>query len=79
MSFLDEKRTGRTNEILTDLVSQRPEEFNEMTSALAQWVLAQHHGLKTRFLMSPGTLWLLFPRLCMARSELAVPRADLMS
>ena len=38
------------NEMLTDLVSQRPEEFNEMTSALAQWVLAQHHGLKTRFL-----------------------------
>ena len=38
------------NEMLTDLVSKRPEEFNEMTSALAQWVLAQHHGLKTRFL-----------------------------
>lgn len=38
------------NELLTDLVSRRPEEFNEMTSALAQWVLAQHHGLKTRFL-----------------------------
>lgn len=38
------------NELLTDLVSQRPEEFNEMTSALSQWVLAQHHGLKTRFL-----------------------------
>ena len=38
------------NEMLTDLVSQRPEEFNEMASALAHWVLAQHHGLKTRFL-----------------------------
>ncbi len=38
------------SEMLTDLVSRRPEEFNEMTSALAQWVLAQHHGLKTRFL-----------------------------
>ena len=38
------------NEMLTDLVSRRPEEFNEMPSALAQWVLAQHHGLKTRFL-----------------------------
>ena len=38
------------NEMLIDLVSRRPEEFNEMTSALAQWVLAQHHGLKTRFL-----------------------------
>ena len=38
------------NEMLIDLVSRRPEEFHEMTSALAQWVLAQHHGLKTRFL-----------------------------
>ena len=38
------------NEMLIDLVSRRPEEFNEMPSALAQWVLAQHHGLKTRFL-----------------------------
>ena len=38
------------SEMLTDLVSRRPEEFNEMTSALAKWVLAQHHGLKTRFM-----------------------------
>ena len=38
------------SEMLTDLVSRRPEEFNEMNSVLAQWVLAQHHGLKTRFL-----------------------------
>ena len=36
--------------LLNDLVSRRPEEFNGMTSALAQWVLAQHHGLPTRFL-----------------------------
>ena len=38
------------SDMLVDLVSRRPEEFNEMTSALAQWVLAQHHGLPTRFL-----------------------------
>ena len=38
------------SDLLIALVSRRPEEFNEMTSALAQWVLAQHHGLKTRFL-----------------------------
>ena len=37
-------------DLLIDLVSRRPEEFNGMTSALAQWVLAQHHGLRTRFL-----------------------------
>ncbi len=37
-------------EMLFDLMSRRPEEFNGSTSALAQWVLAQHHGLKTRLL-----------------------------
>lgn len=36
--------------MLIDLVSQRPEDFSERGSAIAQWVLAQHHGLKTRFL-----------------------------
>ena len=36
--------------LLTDLLSRRPEEFSDMPSALAQWVLAQHHGLETRFL-----------------------------
>ena len=38
------------SEMLVDLMSQRPEEFNGMNSALAQWVLARHHGLQTRFL-----------------------------
>ena len=37
-------------EMLVDLVSRRPEEFDGRTAALAQWVLAQHHGLRTRFL-----------------------------
>ena len=37
-------------DMLVDLMSRRPDEFNGLTSALAQWVLAQHHGLKTRFL-----------------------------
>ncbi len=37
-------------EMLDDLLSRRPEEFSGMNSALAQWVLAQHHGLRTRFL-----------------------------
>ena len=37
-------------DLLVDLVTRRPEEFSGMTSALAQWVLAQHHGLPTRFL-----------------------------
>lgn len=37
-------------EMLVDLASRRPAEFNGMSSALARWVLAQHHELKTRFL-----------------------------
>ena len=36
--------------MLVDLISRRPEDFSGALSALAQWVLAQHHGLKTRFL-----------------------------
>ena len=41
---------AKEGEILLDLMSRRPEEFSGMTSALSQWVLAQHHGLKTRLL-----------------------------
>ena len=37
-------------DMLRDLMSRRPEDFNGMTSALEQWVLARHHGLRTRFL-----------------------------
>lgn len=37
-------------EMLVDLVTQRPDEFNGITSASAQWVLARHHYLRTRFL-----------------------------
>lgn len=36
--------------MLFDLLSRCPEEFRGMTTALSQWVLAQHHGLKTRLL-----------------------------
>ena len=36
--------------MLTELMSRRPEEFANTHSALSQWVVAQHHGLKTRFL-----------------------------
>ena len=41
---------AKEGEMLLDLMSRRPEEFSGMTSALSQWVLAQHHGLKTRLL-----------------------------
>lgn len=38
------------SEMLVDLMSRRPDAFAGTASALAQWVLAQHYGLKTRFL-----------------------------
>ena len=38
------------SEMLRDVMSRRPQEFGGTPSALAQWVLAQHHLLKTRFL-----------------------------
>ena len=36
--------------MLLDLMSKRPEDFAHAQSALSQWVVAQHHGLKTRLL-----------------------------
>ena len=41
-----------TNEgkMLLDLMARRPRDFHDTQSALAQWVIAQHHGLKTRLL-----------------------------
>lgn len=36
--------------MLRDLISRRPSEFNNMPSALDRWMLAQHHGLRTRFI-----------------------------
>lgn len=38
------------HEMLADLMTRRPGEFSNASTALDQWVLAQHHGLKTRFL-----------------------------
>lgn len=40
----------KEGEMLLDLMSQRPENFIGATSALSQWVIAQHHRLKTRIL-----------------------------
>lgn len=41
---------ARESEMLLDLMAKRPEDFQNTQSALDQWVLAQHHGLKTRLL-----------------------------
>ena len=37
-------------DMLVDLMSRQPGQFSNVLSALGQWVLAQHHGLRTRFL-----------------------------
>ena len=41
---------SKESNMLLDLMSCRPGDFTDATSALDQWVLAQHHGLKTRLL-----------------------------
>ena len=37
-------------DMLVEVMARRPEDFRSMPSALAQWMLGQHHGLQTRFL-----------------------------
>ena len=46
------KSRFRVNEgkMLLDLMARRPIDFQGTRSAFAQWVIAQHHGLKTRLL-----------------------------
>ena len=38
------------SDMLLELTSRRPQDFNQSGYALADWVLAQHHTLRTRFL-----------------------------
>ena len=38
------------SDMLLELTSRRPQDFNQTGYALADWVLAQHHTLRTRFL-----------------------------
>ena len=49
-SVMRDEKVLHESEMLVDLVARRPEEFNELHTALARWVLAAHHGLPTRFL-----------------------------
>ena len=38
------------HQLLIDLITEQPEAFDGLRSALSEWVLAQHHRLPTRFL-----------------------------
>ncbi len=40
----------KEGDMLLDLLTRRPGEFETARSALSQWMLAQHHGLPTRLL-----------------------------
>ena len=44
------KLLAHESEMLSELISKRPEDFDRASSALEQWVIAQHHGLRTRLL-----------------------------
>ena len=41
---------NKEGEMLLELMARRPEDFVGATSAFSQWVIAQHHGLRTRLL-----------------------------
>ena len=55
-SIMRQTKAGQINyrtkegNMLRDLKSRRPKNFTNMSSALSEWVLAQHHGLPTRLL-----------------------------
>ena len=46
----DTKHYENEGAMLRDLITRQPDEFAKFPSALDQWMLAQHHGLCTRFL-----------------------------
>ena len=49
-SAMRSKARSVEGEMLLQLMSRRAQDFSGVPSALAQWVLAQHHGLPTRLL-----------------------------
>lgn len=49
-SVIRDELSEYEGDMLRDLRSRRPQEMRDMGSALDQWVIARHHGLKTRFL-----------------------------
>ena len=38
------------SDMLNELITRRPDDFSTRDLAISHWVLAQHHGLQTRFL-----------------------------
>ena len=46
----DDKHYENEGAMLRDLMTRQPDEFSNFASALDRWMIAQHHGLRTRFL-----------------------------
>ena len=46
----DLKHYENEGAMLRDLMTRQPDEFSNFASALDRWMIAQHHGLRTRFL-----------------------------
>jgi len=46
----DDRLKAAEEDMLLDIMTQQPNAFKGVDSALAEWVLAQHYGLKTRLL-----------------------------
>ena len=49
-SVMRENLAQFEKEMLSELITRRADEFKSGDLAVSQWVLAQHHGLQTRFL-----------------------------
>ena len=48
--FRNDRLLRNESSMLSDLMRERPDDFREARTSFSQWMIAQHHGLPTRFL-----------------------------